>query len=912
MTQAATKEATIRVRNRNKKPKKERPILGWRGLLNEESRKARVLVFGLLFLIAVSMTFTQLGFIGIGADGRYLAYGFGLLWPLTLCALLLGKGWGALFGALSGGVLLLHASFQPLDLYERYFVSILNSVVIYLCAGFLLGLLFAIALHNNPQGVRRGIYLFIVSAIVSTVMSVSFLLNAIVDIFLTIIQEAVMNGLNTSEADLPSESLAAASNIGNVNAQFFFDLLLVFVAALIACHIVARYREGRNYISARTTFRTRLFVAVTVVYLVVQAGIFTATTITAQDAAAKDMDQEIEFIAEQLKLDENYANSIIDNLDDVPVDIIAAYTEANWSYRLMDSYDDSNYIIVVFRDNSVSFSNSDDYTGTIEEALGEVTANAVRTIANTGEIRSTVFGARSFAELLDDVTSEGDDFAGELGYMRAQQIDKFLIMMARPASIVFANRSATVMWGSILALTIAAAVYISATRLLNKIMVEPIDRTNLSLTRITQGELDELVAETDTVEFASLSAGINSTVDALKGLINESEKRMERDLATAKAIQESALPRTFPPFPEVQAFDIYASMNAAKEVGGDFYDFFLMDDHTVGFLIADVSGKGIPGALFMMAAKTEIENYLSTGMAPSEAIASANKRLCANNDAGMFVTVWAATLDYNTGELTYVNAGHNFPLLRHGKNGEWEWLKKKCGLFLGTFDTAKYRQETVMLETGDELLLYTDGVNEAFSADDEEFGNDRLEAWLADNRDLNPEELVHGLRAKVAEWAEGAEQSDDITILALEYGAIPQASGSLTMPATLDHLDDAAALVASEMNHRLCPVGVQRKVEVALEEMFVNVCRYAYADKDEPGEVTVSYVYRGDPKSISIELRDNGVPFNPVTLEDPTKPSDIQEAKIGGLGIFMVKNSMDELRYEHDGEYNVTTFTKSW
>jgi sigma-B regulation protein RsbU (phosphoserine phosphatase) len=455
-------------------------------------------------------------------------------------------------------------------------------------------------------------------------------------------------------------------------------------------------------------------------------------------------------------------------------------------------------------------------------------------------------------------------------------------------------------------------VYISAARLLNKVVVKPIDHTNESLAKITQGDLDELVTESDSVEFASLSAGINTTVDALKGLINESERRMERDLATAKAIQESALPRTFPPFPEIKAFDIFATMEAAKEVGGDFYDFFLIDDHTLCFLIADVSGKGIPGALFMMAAKTEIENYLSTGMDPSEAIASANKRLCANNDAGMFVTVWAATLDYDTGLLTYVNAGHNFPLLRHGKNGSWEWLKKKCGLFLGTFETAKYRQETITLEPDDELLLYTDGVNEAFSANDEEFGNDRLESWLANHQDLAPEDLVRGLRAEVAQWAEGAEQSDDITILALEYGAIPEASGSITVTATLDHLYDVIDLVETEMNHRLCPVGIQHKVEIALEELFVNVCRYAYADKDEPGDVTVSYVYSGENKSITVELRDSGIPFNPVTLEDPTKPSDIQEAKIGGLGIFMVNKSMDDLVYEHDGDYNVVTFTKGW
>ena len=314
-------------------------------------------------------------------------------------------------------------------------------------------------------------------------------------------------------------------------------------------------------------------------------------------------------------------------------------------------------------------------------------------------------------------------------------------------------------------------VYVFAARLLNEVVVRPVGGANASLGKITRGDLDEMVAEVESVEFAELSAGINTTVDALKGLIDEAERRNERDLATARRIQEGALPRMYPAFPDVEAVDLYASMDAAKEVGGDFYDFFPIDDHTVAFLIADVSGKGIPGALFMMAAKTDIQNRLLAGMQVDGAIAAANAYLCANNDAGMFVTVWAATLDWETGLLTYVNAGHNFPLLRRGAGGEWEWLRKKCGLFLGTFETAKYRQETLVLGPGDELVLYTDGVNEAFNVAEEEYGNDRLHAWLADHTNERPEALVCGLRANVAAWAKGAEQSDDVTILAVEYKA---------------------------------------------------------------------------------------------------------------------------------------------
>ena len=497
-------------------------------------------------------------------------------------------------------------------------------------------------------------------------------------------------------------------------------------------------------------------------------------------------------------------------------------------------------------------------------------------------------------------------------YLRCGQYGNHSVFVLIPSSDIFENRTASLLFNILSYLVVLGFVFIIATILLNHVAIKGFKRTNGGLARITGGDLDQRIDEHETEEFDELSSGINEMVGALKGWINEAERRNERDLATAKTIQESALPRTFPPFPEVEDFDIFASMNAAKEVGGDFYDFFLIDDHTLGFLIADVSGKGIPGALFMMAAKTEIENYLSTGMAPADAIASANKRLCANNDAGMFVTVWAATLDYATGELTYVNAGHNFPLLRHGSGGEWEWLKKKCGLFLGTFDVAKYRQETLTLEPGDELLLYTDGVNEAFNVDEEEYGNDRLEAFLAAHNDLHPKDLVESLRADVASWAEGAEQSDDITILTLEFGEAPEVAGTLTVPAMLDQFSRVTDLIHSELEKRLCPISVQNKIDIALEELFVNVCRYAYADQEEPGTCMVSYVYRANPSCIAIQLVDAGTPFDPVLREDPTKPSNIQETKIGGLGIMMTKRSVDDLSYIYENGHNVVTFTKRW
>ena len=897
-------------------------IRDWKGLLHDEPFATKAWLFVVLLLVSTSMTFTQLGFISIGTETVHVGYALGLLAPLTAAALLLGKGAGTLFGTLSGAVLYIHAYLQPLDLFERYFVSSPISILFYLFVGFTLGFLFALALHNDPTGKRRVAYLAIASFVASFVTSAAFFVNAL----LMLTYAAVNTAIESSGGVIvSSESSGAFSVIGGLDTQVLIDFFIIFGVCLIADHIVRKYKESTGDVSVRTTFRVELFVVAALVFCVVQAVSFVAITIGSEQQASSEMGDRLEYLEGRLRDELSDAQLVsetlspyvyhdyedegtrVDESTGIPQSVAEFLASSHGLSEVLEGYNLRDGTIVIFYNDEVVCSYNPAYPEqkTTSELFDTWRMGTLNQLAESGRLQEMLYDTKPYDE--QDLT---DQTPAELGYMRVRKVDDYYIMVALPSSMVFANRRSTVTWASITAAALLAAVYVLASLLLSKNVVEPIDRTNNSLARITSGNLEETVNERDNREFASLSAGINQTVGSLKGLISEAERRNERDLAVAKRIQESALPRTFPPFPEVGAFDIFAAMDAAKEVGGDFFDFFLVDDHTLGFLIADVSGKGIPGALFMMAAKAEIENYLSTGMEPAEAIASANKRLCANNDAGMFVTVWAATLNWETGELTYVNAGHNFPLLRH--EGTWEWLKKKCGLFLGTFETAKYRQETITLSPGDELLLYTDGVNEAFNPGEEEYGNDHLEEFLVSHASVHPRELVRGLRSSVAAWADGAEQSDDVTILALEYGVAPEVTGSLTVPATLDHLGEATALVTGELEQRLCPVGVLNKVEMALEELFVNICRYAYASSNEPGTVTVSYAYGTDPSSITVELRDSGAPFDPVRLEDPTLPSSIQEAKVGGLGILMVKQTMDNLIYVRDDSENVVVFKKGW
>ena len=365
-------------------------------------------------------------------------------------------------------------------------------------------------------------------------------------------------------------------------------------------------------------------------------------------------------------------------------------------------------------------------------------------------------------------------------------------------------------------------------------------------------------------------------------------------------------------------FDIYASMRPAKEVGGDFYDFFLIGEDSgpergkLGFVIADVSGKGVPAALFMMAAKPLIRDYMASGMELGEAIENVNHQLCDNNDAGMFVTVFAGVLDYETGHVVFVNAGHNPPLL--WQDGSWKWLRNRSGLPLGLFDGLPYKAFEVDCLPGDQFLTYTDGVTEAMDVAEEQYGEDRLEELAQSDCTLHPRMLVDVVRNDVARFTKGAEQSDDITILALEVGVPPELTATLAVPAKLEELERVTAFIHSELDRRLCPLRAQNQIDIAVEELFVNVVNYAYADM--PGQrenmVRVSYTYTTDPPSIKIDFVDEGVAFNPLAKPDTVTPSDIMDVPVGGLGILMTKRSVDEMTYERVDDTNVVSIVKRW
>ena len=251
-------------------------------------------------------------------------------------------------------------------------------------------------------------------------------------------------------------------------------------------------------------------------------------------------------------------------------------------------------------------------------------------------------------------------------------------------------------------------------------------------------------------------------------LIAKAKERIDAELELARRIQADSLPAIFPPFPDKLEFDIYATMTPAKEVGGDFYDFFLIDSNRLGIVMADVSGKGVPAALFMMMSKNLINNYALQGSSPAKVLEKANNTICQHNEVDMFVTVWLGVLELSTGKIAAANAGHEFPIVRKA-DGNFELLKDKHGVVLGAMEGMKYKEYEFYLEKGGELFLYTDGVPEATNAENLLFGTDRLLNVLNSTQHDKPEIQLANVHSAVNEFVGDAEQFDDLTMLGLIY-----------------------------------------------------------------------------------------------------------------------------------------------
>lgn len=357
---------------------------------------------------------------------------------------------------------------------------------------------------------------------------------------------------------------------------------------------------------------------------------------------------------------------------------------------------------------------------------------------------------------------------GETCFCMHQVAEGYRIVAVMPKSEAALSRNVSVGVTTVMQIIVFAALFIMIFILVKRLVVENIYKVNDSLSAITEGNLDTVVDVRSHIEFDALSDDINTTVNTLKKYISEAEARIDAELAFAKAIQHSALPSVFPPYPNRKEFDISATMHTAKEVGGDFYDFYFVDEDTLAFLVADVSGKGIPAAMFMMQSKTLLKSYAESGMSVEEVFTNANEKLCEGNDAGMFVTAWMGLLNTKTGVITFANAGHNPPLVKHA-DGSFSYLKTRPGFVLAGMEDIRYRKNEYQLEMGDVIYLYTDGVTEAMNISNELYGENRLLEVLNKNSEFDTQTICNAVKADVDLFVGEAPQFDDITMLCLKF-----------------------------------------------------------------------------------------------------------------------------------------------
>ncbi len=424
-------------------------------------------------------------------------------------------------------------------------------------------------------------------------------------------------------------------------------------------------------------------------------------------------------------------------------------------------------------------------------------------------------------------------------------------------------------------------------------------------------ELDEIsVGEDEIGELAGAFQVMQTELDdSITHLIETTaeNERMESELNIGREIQMSLLPQDFPRDPRIT---IHAQLVAAREVGGDWYDFFFIDEDRVCFCVGDVAGKGVPGALFMAVAKTLIKSRAALDHSTASIIEYANRELNKDNTNIMFATIFIGILNIRTGELLYTNAAHN-PPYRMGRNNKIEALDHRHGVMVGPMPGSKYEEEKIVLEDGDLLVIFTDGVTEAMNPDVELFSEERLERLLSSADSRPAEEVTISIFSGVDEFASGAEQSDDITVLVVQYhGAshkVDDRQFEMTIVNEISEIDRFQSKFAEFASEKGIPGTTMQKVQIVFEDLLANIIFYAYDDEAEH-EIEISMNSNGE--QLKITVVDDGLPFNPLEAEKPDTSLDLKDREIGGLGIHLVLNLMEEVTYERREEQNVITLTK--
>lgn len=395
-------------------------------------------------------------------------------------------------------------------------------------------------------------------------------------------------------------------------------------------------------------------------------------------------------------------------------------------------------------------------------------------------------------------------------------------------------------------------------------------------------------------------------------LVEAAKARMQEELNVGRDIQRSMLPRVFPAFPDRKEIELYAVLEPAMEVGGDLYDFFMVDDHRLCLVIGDVSGNGVPAALFMAMTKIMVKTRAASDPSPASIVTHVNDALSADNESCMFVTLYLGILNLRDGTLLTTNAGHNPPLLKR-RDGQFEWLTAHDGPIVGPMPGIAFKESLIQLAPGDELFFYTDGVTEADNASRELFGNDRLKATLDQSKATTVIDRIADVMKAVKAFAGETSQADDITILGLRYYGVSPADAAAgffrqTMPNQLTAIPTLQMAFERYVSQWEGARPLIPTLNMALDDLLNNVVQYAFPNDQAEHRIVVE----GDVRDgcVVLIITDDGIPFNPLTVPPPDLSLLLHEREIGGLGIHLVKSMFDEVMYHRDVGHNVLTIKK--
>lgn len=395
-------------------------------------------------------------------------------------------------------------------------------------------------------------------------------------------------------------------------------------------------------------------------------------------------------------------------------------------------------------------------------------------------------------------------------------------------------------------------------------------------------------------------------------LVEAAKARMQEELNVGRDIQQSMLPRVFPAFPDRKEIELYAVLEPALEIGGDLYDFFMVDDHRLCFVIGDVSGNGVPAALFMAMTKIMVKTRAASDPSPASIATHVNDALSTDNDSCMFVTLYLGILNLRDGTLVTTNAGHNPPLLKR-RDAEFEWLTAQDGPMVGPMAGIAFKESTIQLGPGDELFLYTDGVTEADNRRRELFGKERLKAVLDRSRAASVVDRLSDVMNAVRIFAGDAPQADDITMLGLRYhGVAPSDVAEKVfrrmMPNQLTAIPDLQTAFEQYVGQWEGARPLIPTLNMALDDLLNNVVQYAFPDDPTEHHIEVEGDVRNE--CVVLTITDDGIPFNPLTVAPPDLSLLLHEREIGGLGIHLVRSMFDEVTYHRNVGHNVLTVKK--